>query len=239
MLSDVPKGIERATSRAVNKTLTTTRAEMVRLIRQKYAIKAGDIRAALNISMAKPNKLEGKIFGESSPGIPLIKFARTKKVPSTRRTKAGAYSPAGGISVLIRKDRGKRIVKGAFLAKMTSGHIGAFERVNRSKKQRFTPEQKSRALALRRSLGSATAAAKALGMSVKTLRNWALSGTAEGARGRTLADNRRIEELYGPTPIKLLSSEENIEYIEDFCDEKFQKNLAHEADFYLQQQGLK
>lgn len=237
-LSDLPKGIEIATSRAINKTLTSTRAEMVRVIRANYAIKAGDVRSALRITRSTPAKMEGSVAGEGSPGVPLVKFARTKQVPSTKRTKGGGYTPRVGISILVKKSTGRVTIPGAFIARMSSGHVGAFIRVNRGKKQKFSSDYRNKALALKRKLGSATQAAGELGISVRTLRNWVLAGTSEGSRSRTLSDKRRIEELYGPTAIKLLGSEENIERIEEFAQESLDKNMRREAEFYLSKAGL-
>ncbi len=128
LLDTLPKGLATAASRAGNRTLITTRAEMVRLIRAKYAIKAGDVRGELVIRRMNPNQLKGSIFGQSSPGVPLIRFYRLRRTPSTRRTKAGGYSPRIGVPVLVRKDKGKRTVRGAFTARMSSGHEGMFVR---------------------------------------------------------------------------------------------------------------
>jgi hypothetical protein len=183
-LTDMPGNMATATSRAGNKTLTSTRAEMVRVIRRDYAIKAGDIRKELVIIRMTKAKLEGRVKGESSPGLPLIRFARISRIPSTKRTKIGGYSPKKGIPVFIRKDRGKRIVKATFLARMRSGHVGAFERINKEK-------------------------------------------------------GRRIKEVFGPTPIKLLGSKANLQKIDRYAQATMDKNLQHEADFILIKMGLK
>lgn len=195
LLNGAPKGLATATSRAGNKTLTSTRAEMVRLIRAKYAIKAGDIRRELEIRRMNPSKLEGRIYGESSPGVPLIRFYRLRRTPSTVRTKAGGYSPKIGVPVLVRKDKGKRTVRGAFTARMKSGHEGMFVRGSR----------------------------------------WKTSKRGN----RSKLGKREITELYGPTPIKLLGGNENIAQVEAFAQTSMDKNLAHEADYFLRQQGLR
>ena len=124
----VPRGLEKAAARAINKSLTSTRAEMVRQVRGDYAIKAKSVRDALAIHRASWSRLTGQIRGDGSPGIPLKEFANTKKVPSTKRLKSGGYRPKAGIPVTIRKDKGKIAAKGVFLAKMKSGHVGAFIR---------------------------------------------------------------------------------------------------------------
>lgn len=133
-----PQSMEKAVSRAINKSLRSTKAEMVRMVRTDYAVKAGAVRQELHISKATWKKLEGKVHGAGSPGIPLKEFARTKKVPSTERIKGftaakgggftRGYRPNIGIPVVIRKEKGKLAARGVFLARMKSGHVGAFIR---------------------------------------------------------------------------------------------------------------
>lgn len=127
-LQQVPKALATASNRAINKSLTSVRAEMVRLIRTDYAIKAGDVRKSLEFRRSTVGTLRGSVFGESSPGVPLERFAKMRRNPSTRRTKSGGYTPRIGIPVQVRKDRSKTVVRGAFLATMSSGHKGAFIR---------------------------------------------------------------------------------------------------------------
>lgn len=183
-----PQGLEKAASRAINKTLVTTRAHMVKVVREDYAMKAKDVRSELHIRKATWKKLYGKVHGAGSPGVPLFAFVRgSKNAPSTRRLKSGAYRPAVGVPVLIRKQKGKMAAKGVFLSKMPSGHIGAFKRT--------------------------------------------------GGLART--GRPAIREAFGPSPINVLASDRYDEQIEDFADEVFQKNLQHEADFVLQQMGLR
>ncbi len=183
----LPKGLQKATTRAINKSLTTTRAFMVRLVRQDYAVKAKDVRSVLTLRKASWNKLVGHVWGTGSPGVPLFAFVRgSKKTPSTRRLKSGAYRPAVGVSVVIRKLRGRTPAKGVFLAKMKSGHVGAFKRS-----------------------GSVTRTGK-----------------------------QKIQEAFGPSPIRILSSDKYMDEVSDFADETFEKNLRHEAKFILRKYGL-
>lgn len=128
-LEAFPKVAKKATSRAINKAATSTRAFMVKKVRTEYAVKARDVRNELKIEKANWSHLSGGVYGSGSPGIPLFSFVRgSKKTPSTRRLKSGAYRPTKGIPVLIKKSRGKLAAKGVFLAKMKSGHVGAFKR---------------------------------------------------------------------------------------------------------------
>lgn len=129
-LSTFPQGLEKATARAINKTLVSTRAYMIKIMRNDYAVPAKKIRDELHIKRATWSTQNGTITGQQSPGIPLLQFVRgSKKAPSTRRLKSGAYRPLAGIPVIVRKSRGKIPAHGVFLAKMSSGHIGAFKRI--------------------------------------------------------------------------------------------------------------
>ncbi len=124
----VDKGLATATMRALNKTIVSARAEAIRMLRKDYNMKAKDIRAGLWVKKASPRLLLASFGGEGSPGIPLIRFGVRAKAPSTRRTKAGGYTPKGGIKALVKREKGRLIVGGAFVAQMSSGHIGVFKR---------------------------------------------------------------------------------------------------------------
>ncbi len=203
-LQVVPDGLEKATARAINRTLVSTRAYMVKIVCRDYAVKAGDVRRELAIKKANWSTLTGKISGSGSPGIPLVNFVRMRRVPSTRRiksyvlTRAGYYTrgfdPKIGVPVLVRRDRGKVPAKGVFVARMSSGHVGAFKRVS------------------------------------------SMQGNWWQARKK---GPDRIREVYGPSPIKILSSDRYDEDIGDFADESMEKNLRSEAAFVLGQMGLR
>lgn len=201
-LKVLPRGLEKAGARAINRTLTSTRAFMVKEVRKEYAITAKEIRSELLIRKASWSHLYGYVGGAGSPGIPLISFARTKAVPSTKRLKSGDYRPLTGIPVLVRKSKGKQPAKGVFLARMASGHVGAFKREDPSTSGRVLKKSKARAQ-------------------------------------QTTLGSRYIREAYGPSPIKILSSDYYDEKIEDFADETLQKNFSHEADFLLKKMGLR
>lgn len=120
--------MEKALVSALNKTITSLRAEAVRMVFKEYNVKQKEIRKELKISRASPYRHKAMLRGEGSPGIPLMDFSPTpKKVPSTKRLKGGGYTPKGGIKVMVRRGQ-RKMVKGAFIAKMPSGHVGVFRR---------------------------------------------------------------------------------------------------------------
>lgn len=128
-LKTLPRAAEKTLARAINKSMTTTRAHMVKLVRQDYDVKAGAVRNVLAIKKANWSNPEGRIHGAGSPGVPLFGFVRGgTRAPSTKRLKRGGYRPKVGKPVRIRKNKGVMTAKGLFLARMDSGHVGAFKR---------------------------------------------------------------------------------------------------------------
>lgn len=122
------KALARANVSAINKTAVSTRAFAVKKVSQEYRLTQKRVRSELKISRATPWRQEAKIHGSGAPGIPLFEFAPTpKRVPSTLRLKSGGYSPKRGIKVMVRKGS-RKIVEGAFIAQMRSGHVGVFQR---------------------------------------------------------------------------------------------------------------
>lgn len=181
------KALRKAMVSSLNKSIVSTRSFAAKLIAKEYRITQKAIKAELPISKAHFNRLEARILGEGSPGIPLFQFAPLpKEAPSTKRTSKGGYKPKKGIKVMIhRGDR--KVVKGAFIARMASGHVGVFKRKGRG-------------------LGA-----------------WWNAFKAKGT----------IEELYGPSPLRILDSDTYQIPIDDFAGDALEKNIAHEAQFYL------
>lgn len=191
------KVLQKATISALNKTITSVRAELVRMVTAEFKVRAKDVRAEIGLSRAHARgqwvRLEAKLLGEGSPGIPLYRFGvLPRRSPSTKRLKSGDYRPLKGVSVMVRKGK-RKTVTGAFVATMPSGHVGVFQRA---------------------SFGSGN-----VGW-------WANHG-------------RAIKELYGPSPVKMLASDRYHIPLEDFAGERFEKNMEHEADFFMQKMGLR
>ncbi len=185
------KQLKKATVSALNKTITSVRTFIVREVNKEYNVAQKDIRKELKLSKANYSRMEARVMGEGSPGIKLYKFSPTPKAaPSTRRLKSGAYSPKGGIKVMIHRGS-RKIVKGAFIARMSSGHVGVFRR-------------------------------KESGIG-----DWWNAFSGGG-----------IEELYGPSPLRIIDTDYYVDRMDDFTQETMDKNMAHEAEFYMKQAGV-
>lgn len=65
-LSKLPNGVETAAARAVNRVLTSARAEVVRAVRDRYTVRASDVRLSLKLTKASKNRLEGEISSRGS-----------------------------------------------------------------------------------------------------------------------------------------------------------------------------
>lgn len=61
MLKNIPGGMETATARAINRALQGARAVTVKAIRERYTVRATDIRETLRIKKATKSDLEGSL----------------------------------------------------------------------------------------------------------------------------------------------------------------------------------
>jgi hypothetical protein len=104
--------VDGAVVRALNRTATTIRAEAAREINGEYpGLKIGAIKDKIDIQRA--NKITQRaIVSVSGRPIPIVEFA--------------ARQTAAGVTVKVKGTR--KLLRGAFLATMPSGHVGVFYR---------------------------------------------------------------------------------------------------------------
>jgi len=103
---------QKALVRALNKTATTAKAEAARQIRDAgYGLKIAAIKDSFSIRRASKASLVAAIRATGRP-VPLIKY--------------GARQTKKGVSVNVLQ--GRKLIAGAFIATMPSGHIGVFMR---------------------------------------------------------------------------------------------------------------
>lgn len=133
VLRHIPGGVEKAIVAALNRSAEGARTAAVKKVRERYYVKAGDVSKTIKIHKASPNNPFVIIRSTGSP-MALSKFSITPTKPQPRRKKP--------IAARVLKSSGKKIIPGAFVAKMDSGHIGVFFRVGRSRlpiQQRYGP----------------------------------------------------------------------------------------------------
>lgn len=113
--------VDKATVRALNKTGGVARTAASREIRQAgYNIAAKSVKDHIELKRARPGELRATVRASGRP-MPLIAF--------------GARQTRAGVSVKVKE--GRKLIKGAFIATMPTGHKGVFNRVgNRHKRVR-------------------------------------------------------------------------------------------------------
>lgn len=117
----------KASARALNKTMTHVRAQLAKDARQRYKTTSADVKAGMgSISKAKPTHLS-TYFRSKGKRIALTYFmtaANVRKSLAQAGVKIKRRTP-----VTFQITRGvKRKLRGAFVAKMESGHVGVFTR---------------------------------------------------------------------------------------------------------------
>jgi len=120
--------IEKASIRALNKTVRTGRTAASKIIRKTVNVKAKAVNKSLKIERAKKGKPVARIQS-TYKAIPVIEFS------GVRQTKKG-------VSVRMRKDMPRKLFRGAFIATMKSGHKGVFRRLGKQYLKRWSPGRK-------------------------------------------------------------------------------------------------
>jgi len=113
MLSDIKNGSKKAMTKAINKTLTTTKTRIRKDLVAKLALPAKRIAQDLYITKASYEKPSGKVQAIGKP-VRLIEFKPTQ-------TQKGAKAR-------IYKANKKDLIPSSFHATMRSGHKGVFRR---------------------------------------------------------------------------------------------------------------
>ena len=116
-LSGIENGFVRAYARALNKTATGTRADMVKLAREDYNFKASAVRARTAINRATWSELTSAVRSKGG-GVHLTDFTGTRKTSK-------------GLTVNIKKSTGLKRILHAFTASgRNSGKLIAFWRAD-------------------------------------------------------------------------------------------------------------
>ena len=122
-LTHIPEGGPKALARAINRAAETARTEASRKIREMYYIKHSDIRSTISIRKATASSIAAEVVSRGRP-VALTKFRVTPRTVQPRRN-----SP-----VIVRVKRGGGgAVAGAFVARVSSGHVGVFRRLGQSR----------------------------------------------------------------------------------------------------------
>ena len=113
MLDTVKNGAETAIRRAANDTAVTARSRVVDTVYSRLNLKKTRIRANTNVLKASFGSLTAKAVILTKP-IPLVEYPYLTSFIGT--------------SVSVRKSRPAELYRHRFVAKMSSGHVGIYER---------------------------------------------------------------------------------------------------------------
>lgn len=151
-----PKKVERAASRAINKSINTGKTEASTIIRDKFNVKKSDLDKKIEPTYANPRQLSGTLILTGQP-ISLMYFNPTQIVGGTKirsikgvisRTKASMRQGplhSGVRARIINKERQALLPK-AFIARDKQGAPRVFARIVGSKSPERPGKEKLRAI---------------------------------------------------------------------------------------------
>lgn len=125
----------KAIARAINRSVTSTRAVLARDIAADLGLKVGAVKDKLLIREANPNALEARISVSGKP-IPLIAFKARWNRKSGVRTNLGPPGQGTYPNAFIATVRTKGAVEDRAFH---DGHDGVFQRVTRGKGSKRLP----------------------------------------------------------------------------------------------------
>ncbi|WP_211491742.1 MULTISPECIES: hypothetical protein [unclassified Fusobacterium] len=115
------KEVRKCISRALNRTLTSTRAEQIRQTRENYTISATKLRNSINLFTSNSNNLKAKLISSGRPiGLDHFKLSPKKRLKRPR-------------TLMIEVKKGElKSLPHSFIA-YKDGKLGAFSRTGRFK----------------------------------------------------------------------------------------------------------
>lgn len=140
-MHDVLGGMERnmkaVVTRSINKTLTTTRKELVQEVRGTYCVPATDVRRRISLNRAKAYSLRGSLTAKGNMSVPLIRYGARPRVVRVKTRRYGRTRK--GASIKMHTHGQRKLVKGAFMAFSRSrGSVQLFRRTGQ-KREHITP----------------------------------------------------------------------------------------------------
>lgn len=138
-------------SRSINRTVTHVSGKIAKDTGKNFAVKklrAKDVKATLHLKKASQNNLEGEVRSISKEKLKLILFATNPAKP----TKKNRANPPQFYQAQLLKNGALKNLGGrqdgtrskAFVAKMSNGHIGVFERITGAKTTKTTARKVNR-----------------------------------------------------------------------------------------------
>ncbi|WP_319403150.1 phage tail protein [uncultured Anaeromusa sp.] len=133
MIKRFPRAIPRAAASAINRSAETARTEAVRGVRNEYVIQSKRIRETISIEKASSSNLSAFVRSKGRPRALTYFKVNPKNIPKRKQRRLKAQ---------VKHSSGGGMIKGAFLARMKSGHLGVFNRLGKDRfpiVQRYGP----------------------------------------------------------------------------------------------------
>ncbi|MEK4351349.1 phage tail protein [Paenibacillus sp. FSL R5-0475] len=107
---------------ALNRTSQRLKTESGRKAKETYVVKSKAVTDQVVLKRGSVSNLSSELRWKGG-NIPLLQFRTNPKSPSAKRPRV--------LKAAVKRDGGNKKVDGAFLARMSSGHIGVFRRSSR------------------------------------------------------------------------------------------------------------
>lgn len=124
MLGHIPGAVPKALASAINRAAEGARADAVTKTKEEYTITASRVRETISIRKASTSNLSAAVTSRGRP--------RALSYYKIRPGKATKRRPADGVYAQVKRSGGGTIAK-SFVAKMSSGHVGVFNRTGASR----------------------------------------------------------------------------------------------------------
>lgn len=195
LLAYIGENSNKALCRAINKSLAGAKTDSAKEIYQVLNLTQKRIKENMQVKRATYSDLNAKLWstGES---IPLIDYGAT-----------GVKS--GGITVKIKKNQGKKAIRGAFVARMKSGHLGVFWRTEGPGSHRPSAE-----------IGAGTPIGQ---IGAETY--YSFPGLWPKERRLPILELKgtKVEDVFG----------DSLDSIQNKVSDRFNKNLDHEVSYLI------
>lgn len=123
LLARTPDGVEKAAANAINRAADGAKTAAVRKAREEYIVSAARVRDTIHINKASSSNMQASVTSRGR-GMALSYFR-------IRPSQAPVKRPQGQLFAQVKRDGGGTI-KGAFVARMQSGHVGVFNRLGKN-----------------------------------------------------------------------------------------------------------
>lgn len=122
LLGNIPKAVDKAQKSAIKKTVTGVRRFAAQKVKEDYTIQSKYVTRTLSTRFEN-----GTGILRSRGGVNDLRFFKTNPKRVTKRR------PKNGVFAQVRRDGGGGRLQHAFIAGMSSGHLGVFQREGKAR----------------------------------------------------------------------------------------------------------